>query len=201
MDIYHLDGVVVIEMQNVMVPTNDIASKATRAMPSESMPLAHTRRLHGSGVVIAVLDTGVDNEHRSSDFDDKTMRILLLSYDDHKWVQVDNIAHLNRMEHRTPMTAKVWYHVAGSALGTGDSSRVHTGTALAHLGRYQGVNRCRWYELTVLVNGMQWMINNAETDWGHPTTRESVGSMSFGSLSSPHNPGDEGDNGTVVRLD
>ena len=35
MDIYHLRGVVVIEMQNVMVPSNDIAGKATRAMPSD----------------------------------------------------------------------------------------------------------------------------------------------------------------------
>ena len=35
MDIYFLDGVVVIEMQNVMVPTNDVAGQATRAMPSD----------------------------------------------------------------------------------------------------------------------------------------------------------------------
>ena len=42
------------------------------------------------------------------------------------------------------------------------------------------------------------MINNAETDWGHNSTTKGihVGSMSFGSLSSPLNPGDEGDNGT-----
>ena len=43
MDIYHLEGVVVIEMQNVMVPTNDIASKATRAMPSEAVSYTHLR--------------------------------------------------------------------------------------------------------------------------------------------------------------
>ena len=35
MDIYHLNGLFVIEMQNVMVPNNDIAGKATRAMPSD----------------------------------------------------------------------------------------------------------------------------------------------------------------------
>ena len=28
MDIYHLNGVVVVEIQNVMAPSNDIASKA-----------------------------------------------------------------------------------------------------------------------------------------------------------------------------
>ena len=35
MDIYHLPSVVVVEMQNVMVPFNGVASEAARAMPSE----------------------------------------------------------------------------------------------------------------------------------------------------------------------
>ena len=72
MDIYHLPGVVVIEMQNVMVPTNDVAGQATRAMPSDVYTeSAYERGYSGEGVVIAVLDTGVDNEHRSlNDFDD-----------------------------------------------------------------------------------------------------------------------------------
>ena len=90
MDIYHLPGVVVIEMQNVMVPTNDVAGKATRAMPSEVYTeSAYERGYSGEGVVIAVLDTGVDNEHRSlNDFDDNNDApdTDALSYDDHKWV-------------------------------------------------------------------------------------------------------------------
>ena len=36
MDIYHLEGVVVIEMQNVMVPFNGVASKAAKSMPSDT---------------------------------------------------------------------------------------------------------------------------------------------------------------------
>ncbi|MED5308894.1 MAG: hypothetical protein VYA95_06045, partial [Candidatus Thermoplasmatota archaeon] len=52
MDIYHLNGVVVIEMQNVMVPSNDIAGKATRAMPSDIYSeTAYERGYTGDGVV------------------------------------------------------------------------------------------------------------------------------------------------------
>ncbi|DAC33015.1 MAG TPA: hypothetical protein HA356_01560, partial [Candidatus Poseidoniaceae archaeon] len=35
MDLYASYGVVVIEMQNVMIPFNDVAAKAARSMPSE----------------------------------------------------------------------------------------------------------------------------------------------------------------------
>ena len=53
------------------------------------------------------------------------------------------------------------------------------------------------------ISGIQWMINNADTDWGHNSSSRGIqiGSMSFGSVSSPLNPGDEGDNGTVEKLD
>jgi len=65
MDIYFLDGVVVIEMQNVMMPSNDIATRALRMRPSEVYTAtAYERGYSGEGVVIAVLDTGVDNDAR-----------------------------------------------------------------------------------------------------------------------------------------
>ena len=72
LDIYHLPGVVVVEMQNVMIPFNGVASEAARAMPSDVYSAsAYERGYSGEGVVIAVLDTGVDNEHRAlNDFDD-----------------------------------------------------------------------------------------------------------------------------------
>ena len=35
MDLYSMHGVVVIEMQNVMIPSNDVAAKASRARPSD----------------------------------------------------------------------------------------------------------------------------------------------------------------------
>ena len=89
MDIYHLNGVVVIEMQNVMVPTNDVAGKATRAMPSDVYTeTAYERGYSGVGCY-RCFGYRVDNEHRSlNDFDDlnDAPDTNPLSYDDQKWV-------------------------------------------------------------------------------------------------------------------
>ena len=206
MDIYHLRGVVVIEMQNVMVPSNDIAGKATRAMPSDVYSeTAYERGYSGDGVVIAVLDTGVDNEHRSlNDFDDQddAPDTNPLSYDDHKWVAGYDAtsAAANPDGTQDPDDGQGHgTHVAGSALGTGDSSRVHVGTAPgAYLVDIKVLTDAGGTNSQYSINGIQWMINNAETDWGHNSSSRGIqiGSMSFGSLSSPLNPGDEGDNGT-----
>ncbi len=206
MDIYHLTGVVVIEMQNVMVPTNDIAGKATRAMPSEVYAeTAYERGYTGDGVVIAVLDTGVDNEHRSlNDFDDQddAPDTNALSYDDHKWVAGYDAtsAAANPDGTQDPDDGQGHgTHVAGSALGTGDSSRVHRGTAPgAYLVDIKVLTDTGGTNSQYSISGIQWMINNADTDWGHNSSSRGiqVGSMSFGSVSSPLNPGDEGDNGT-----
>ena len=90
MGIYGLQGVVVIEMQNVMVPFNGVASEASRAMPSDVYSAStYERGYYGEGVVIAVFDTGVDNEHRAlNDFDDVDDEpdSDATSYNDQKWV-------------------------------------------------------------------------------------------------------------------
>ena len=90
MDIYHLEGVVVIEMQNVMAPVNDVAAKAALARPSQEYGnTANELGYYGTGVVIAVMDTGVDNEHRSlNDFDDvdDAPDADASTYSDQKWV-------------------------------------------------------------------------------------------------------------------
>ena len=206
MDIYNLEGVVVIEMQNVMVSTNDVATKATRSMPSDIYSdTAYERGYTGEGIVIAVLDTGVDNEHRSlNDFDDvdDDPDTDPTSYDDHKWVAGYDAtsAAANPDGTQDPDDGQGHgTHVAGSALGTGDSSRVHVGTAPgAYLVDIKVLTDTGGTNSQYSISGIQWMINNADTDWGHNSSSRGiqVGSMSFGSVSSPLNPDDEGDNGS-----
>ena len=75
-------------------------------------------------------------------------------------------------------------HVAGSALGTGDSSRVHRGTAPgAYLVDIKVLTDAGGTNSQYSISGIQWMINNAETDWGHNSSSRGIqiGSMSFGS--------------------
>jgi len=207
MDIYHLDGVVVVEMQNVMVPSNNIASKATRSFPSDVYTAsAYERDYTGDGVVIAILDTGVDNEHRSlndfDDIDDEPDAGNPTSYDDHKWVAgYDATSTASNPDGSQDPDDGQGHgtHVAGSALGTGDASRLHTGTAPgAYLVDIKVLTDAGGTNSQYSLNGIQWMINNANQDWGHNSSAQGIqiGSMSFGSVSSPLNPGDEGDNGT-----
>ena len=59
---------VLVEEQNVIVPYLDKAAKGSKVRSSAVYEDA-IRGLgyHGSGIVIAILDTGVDNEHFSLD--------------------------------------------------------------------------------------------------------------------------------------
>ena len=206
MPIYHLEGVVVIEMQNVMVPFNEIASKALRSRPSEVYTATtYERGYSGEGVVIAVLDTGVDNEHRSlNDFDDKNDEPNEdpTSYNDQKWVAGFDAtsATANPDGTQDPDDGQGHgTHVAGSALGTGGSARTHMGTAPgSFLVDIKVLTDSGGTNSQASLNGIQWMINNQNTDWGNNASSKGiqVASMSFGSLSSPLNPDDEGDNGS-----
>ena len=51
------------------------------------------------------------------------------------------------------------------------------------------------------ANGIQWVINNKDTDWGNNDSSRGIdiASMSFGSLGTPLNPDDEGDNGSAAE--
>ena len=206
MDIYFLDGVVVVEMQNVMEPSNEIASKSSKARLSEEYPSAvWDEGYTGEGVVIAVLDTGVDNEHRSlNDFDDSddAPDEDPNSYNDQKWFGGFDATSLTPVQdgsadpddgngHGT--------HVAGSALGTGSSEGVHTGTAPgAGLVDIKVLSDAGGTNSQASLAGIQWMIDNKDTDWGIDSNYRGIqiGSMSFGSVGTPLNPGDQGDNGS-----
>ena len=209
MDIYHLEGVVVIEMQNVMVPFNDVASRAALARSSADYTnTGHDRGYTGSGVIIAVLDTGVDNEHRSlNDFDDVDDDPDLdpTSYSDQKWFAgYDATSSTPDESGATDPDDNNGHgtHVAGSALGTGDSSRVHMGTGpgaglvdVKVLSDGGGTNSQYTYR------GLQWVLNNTDTNWGVNSTYNGIqiASMSYGSVGGgPLLPGN-GDNGSSAE--
>ena len=206
MDIYWLEGVVVIENQNVMVPSNGVASEAARAMPSDVYAAStYERGYYGEGVVIAVLDTGVDNEHRSlNDFDDVDDEpdSDATSYNDQKWVAgYDATSSASNPDGTTDPDDGQGHgtHVAATALGTGGADRVHTGTGMgAYLVDIKVLTDTGGTNSQYSINGIQWMINNVNTDWGNNDSSRGiqVASMSFGSFSSPLNPGDQGDNGS-----
>ena len=203
LEIHAIESVVVVEMQNVMYPTLESANPATRIQPSDVYSgTVYDRGYDGEGIVIAVLDSGVDNEHRSlNDFDDEDDEPNLdpNSYSDQKWVAgFDATSQASNPDGSQDPDDGQGHgtHVAGIALGTGDSSRVHIGAApgsflvdikvLTDSGGTNSQNS---------LNGIQWMINNVDTDWGNGAKGIQIGQMSFGSIGNPINQ-DNGDNGT-----
>ena len=206
-DIWSLEGVVLVEEQSVIVPYLDKATKGSKVR--ESGIYDETLRglgYHGSGKVIAILDTGVDNEHFSlDDFSDNNKDNTKDPDDieDPKWVggcDATGVGQSGCNDEDPDDGDGHGTHVAGIALGTGDSGRVNQGYSpgsylvdVKVMEDYGGGNS------QSILAGIQWAINNRDTDWGNNASSRGIHvlSMSFGRASSA--VGDNNEDGSSAE--
>ena len=197
-DLWMIEEVVLIEQQNVIIPYLDKASKGSK-IRSSNLYGETMRELgyDGSDIVIAILDTGVDNEHFSlDDFSDTNNDNSNDPNDlnDPKWVAGCDATSFSGNTcssagdedpddgdgHGT--------HVAGIALGTGDSDRTNQGYAPgAYLVDVKVMTDAGGTNSQSILQGIQWATTNVDTDWGNNKSSNGIDimSMSFGSSSNP----------------
>lgn len=214
-EIWSLDGVVMVEEQNVIVPFLDKATRGSKVRDSEVYD--ETMRDYGyggSGVVIAILDTGVDNEHFSlDDFSDSNNDNEKEPDElaDPKWVAGCDATSWSSQDcgdgsHDPDDGDGHGTHVAGIALGTGDSRRINQGYAPgAYLVDVKVMTDAGATNSAATLRGIQWVVDNVDTDWGNNESSEGIQvmSMSFGSGSDPggNDPGDNGTNADARAVD
>jgi subtilisin family serine protease len=208
LEIWRLSGVVTIEQQNVMIPFLDHSVPSMKVRDSEFYEdTAQALGYRGDGVVVAVLDTGVDNEHRSlNDFDDVNDEpdADANSYVDPKWVAgYDATSALSNTSGTDDPDDSNGHgtHVAGTSIGTGSSDRQYVGVAPgAYLVDIKVLTDAGGTNSANTARGLQWAISNVNTDWGNNDSSNGIDilSMSYGSTSNP-NSDDPGDNGTSAE--
>ena len=196
-EILMLDGVVLVEQQDVLVPYLNTATKGSKVRTSDVFSeTMMDYGYDGSGVVIAIADTGVDNEHFSlDDFSDENSdnEAEPDELPDPKWVAGCDSTSWNQQDcddggddpddgdgHGT--------HVAGIALGTGDSERENQGYAPgAYLVDIKVMTDAGASNSGYTVAGINWAVQNVDTDWGNNDSSRGfdILSMSCGSGSSP----------------
>ena len=206
--VWELDGVMLVEEQNVIVPYLAESARGSKVRNSGLYDGDTLRAIgySGSGIVIAIVDTGVDNEHYSlDDFSDDNRDNEKDPDDlsDPKWVagcDATGIGESGCSEEDPDDGDGHGTHVAGIALGTGDWNRHHQGYApgsylvdVKVMQDYGGGNS------QSILAGLQWIINNHETDWGNNESSNGIDivSMSFGQQSTPG--GDNSDDGTSAE--
>ena len=207
-ELWGIEEVMLIEQQNVIIPFLDIATKGSKVRSSnEYSETMRELKYDGSDIVIAILDTGVDNEHFSlddfsDDNNDNTNDPNDLS--DPKWIAgCDSTTFSGNScsdgEEDPDDGDGHGTHVAGIALGTGDDSRKNQGYAPgAYLVDVKVMTDAGGTNSQSILQGIQWATNNVNTNWGNNDSSEGIDimSMSFGSASSPTGDDDAGDDGT-----
>ncbi len=207
-DVWGLDGVILVEEQNVIVPYLDKATRGSKVRTSGVYDDAlRAIGYSGSGIVVAIVDTGVDNEHFSlDDFSDENHDNTKDPDDlpDPKWVagcDATGVGQSGCNEEDPDDGDGHGTHVAGIALGTGDWTRINQGYApgsylvdVKVMEDYGGGNS------QSILAGLQWVINNHERDWGNNESSKGIEvvSMSFGRQSTPGSD-DSGDDGTSAE--
>ena len=206
--IWRLEGVVTVEQQNVMIPFLDWSVPAMKVSNSPGYQYSMRALGHrGDGVVVAVLDTGVDNEHRSlNDFDDLNddPDLDATSYTDQKWVAgYDATSAFSNTEGEDDPDDSNGHgtHVAGTVLGSGSSDRQFIGVAPgSYLVDIKVLTDAGGTNAQNTLRGLQWAIDNVDTDWGNNGSSNGIDilSMSYGSVTNPQSD-DPGDNGTSAE--
>ncbi|HET9235426.1 MAG TPA: S8 family serine peptidase [Candidatus Eisenbacteria bacterium] len=193
--ILSLPGVVRVECAPLFYAVNDNVTKTMRAAPSnfEAFPDAMAAGITGKGVVIAILDSGVNDAPDA-----------LTGYPGHeslmgKFVGGGNFSNpdpaLNTPVHlsENPVDRSPDFshgsHVAGTALGTGGPAGM---VADGNYGFYRGVAPdAKLVDCKVLSDagvgggapdGLEWCIYHRNDDWGGGYRGVQVVNMSLGSL-------------------